>query len=599
MRIMFVDTYYLKALESIYTSDAALRTKTYPDQLAAILSHGFGTADFYSRNFATLGWDCRDVIGNSPDIQKRWLVEHGIDPCKVPLPLVVSQQITEFSPDVLFVQDVSFFCSDIIRDLKKSGVFVAAQHSCPWAGDDRVKEFDIVFTSFPHYVERIRALGVQAQFVPLAFEHTIRDRVKWGPREIDISFVGGVGRGSHWERGTDVIEAVADVFPDQFRWWGYGAESLPSGSPLHRCYQGEAWGIEQYQVYARSKIVVNRHGEVAKGAMNNMRCYEATGMGAALVTDNAIDAVAAGRFSTDEIHGYDSPRRAVELCRWLLDSGLWATTGNLGRDRTLRDHTYERRMVDVSECILGAMVKRRTSITISGMYMPLTNDRQIAILDDWFADSWKDSAITRGQSALGFGEVERWKRGESIAPFDALRTITKGLPAGVESIHETGCGAGYNFAVLRHCGFNGDYIGTDYSRSMIVEAFVRTEHLGRARFVLWDCRLPSPMLDIDVSADLIIEGCAILHIADWRTALANVAARARKFLLIHRLPIIRPGEPPVSRKEAYGVPCIERRFDRGEIVDAVAVLGFVEQATATVCESCESILFRRIMERRL
>ena len=39
-----------------------------------------------------------------------------------------------------------------------------------------------------------------------------------------------------------------------------------------------------YKVYGRSKIVINRHGEVAQGFANNMRMFEATGMGALLMT---------------------------------------------------------------------------------------------------------------------------------------------------------------------------------------------------------------------------------------------------------------------------------------------------------------------------
>ena len=598
MKIAFVDTYYPRALESMYTSDAALGTKSYPDQLSAVLSRGFGTADFYSRNFATLGWDCRDVIGNSPDIQGRWLVEHGINPCGFSFPSVALRQIAEFAPDVVFVQDVSFFSQDELQRLKASGIFLAAQHSCPWAGDLRVGEFDVVFTSFPHYDHCIRSLGVECHLVPLAFEHTLRDRAKspTGQRDIDIAFVGGVGRGSHWERGMDVLEAVADAFPDQFRWWGYGADSLGMDSMLRRAWEGEAWGIKQYEVYARSKIVINRHGEVAQGALNNMRCFEATGMGAALVTDNSADAVERGLFTADEINGYTLPVNAVQACRWLLDSGLWATTGNLGRDRTLREHTYERRMVEVSEHLLAAMAKGRAVVPASGAYMPLTNDRQIAILGDRFADSWKDSATTDGQAVLGYGEVERWKRGESVAPFDALRKLMASPAlAGISTIHETGCGAGYNLAVLRHCGFTGEYTGTDYSQNMVAEAFARTEYCDRARFLLWDCRKPDAPFNVDLSADLMIEGCAILHIADWRTAISNVAACARRFLILHRLPLVRPGEPPFSRKEAYGVPCIERRFDRLGIVDAVATLGFVEHGTVSVSDSCESILFQRIM----
>ena len=40
-----------------------------------------------------------------------------------------------------------------------------------------------------------------------------------------------------------------------------------------------------YRVLARSKIALNRHIDVAEDHANNMRLYEATGVGTFLITD--------------------------------------------------------------------------------------------------------------------------------------------------------------------------------------------------------------------------------------------------------------------------------------------------------------------------
>ena len=50
---------------------------------------------------------------------------------------------------------------------------------------------------------------------------------------------------------------------------------------------GEAWGMDMYRVLARSQIVVNRHIRSAQGCSNNMRMFEAPGVGALLITERS------------------------------------------------------------------------------------------------------------------------------------------------------------------------------------------------------------------------------------------------------------------------------------------------------------------------
>ena len=44
-------------------------------------------------------------------------------------------------------------------------------------------------------------------------------------------------------------------------------------------------GRHMYQIYGRSQVVINRHGEVAQGYSNNLRIFEAPGMNALLMTE--------------------------------------------------------------------------------------------------------------------------------------------------------------------------------------------------------------------------------------------------------------------------------------------------------------------------
>ncbi len=335
MKILIVDTYYPDFLKSLPFNPAG----TYQSELRAVLDQSFGTADFYSRNLEALGWEAIDIIANHEPLQNLWAAEHQSSGD------TLAAQIQFYDPDVLFMQDLS------VKLLLKPAI-LAGQCSCPFPAENGLYKYDVVFTSFPHYVERFGKIGVRAVYSPLAFDPIVLERADRKPERIhDCVFIGGVGAPSHWRYGMQVLNAVAEAIPT-FKWWGYGADLLPSKSALREKYQGEAWGLEMYQILLRSKIVLNRHGEVAQGYANNMRMFEATGCGAILLTERApnLDDF----FSWDEILTYGSPDEAVSAIRGALD--FWDERKQIagkGQARTLRDHTYAQRMKTISDVLMG------------------------------------------------------------------------------------------------------------------------------------------------------------------------------------------------------------------------------------------------------
>ena len=160
-----------------------------------------------------------------------------------------------------------------------------------------------------------------------------------------VAFVGSLGRGQHG-RGNEVLARAAKDLPLSV--WGVGVDEWPDGSALRSRYRGEAWGLEMFDVLGRTRVAVNRHIDVAEGHANNMRLYEATGMGAALVTDagsNLGELFAAG----EEVVVYSRPAELVALVRELLgDTGARERIAAAGRRRTLTDHTYEQRMPELA-----------------------------------------------------------------------------------------------------------------------------------------------------------------------------------------------------------------------------------------------------------
>jgi spore maturation protein CgeB len=133
--------------------------------------------------------------------------------------------------------------------------------------------------------------------------------------------------------------------------WGYVNDHLEPDSPIWKRHVGEAWGREMYVLLGRSRIVVNRHGDIAEDFANNMRLFEATGMGALLMTESARNLP--GLFTPgEEVVTYDSPQDLVEKLAWYLEhDDERARIAAAGQRRTLAEHCYSRRMETVAQLI--------------------------------------------------------------------------------------------------------------------------------------------------------------------------------------------------------------------------------------------------------
>jgi spore maturation protein CgeB len=110
------------------------------------------------------------------------------------------------------------------------------------------------------------------------------------------------------------------------------------------------------RLLARARIVLNRHGRVAAEYANNMRLYEATGMGALLLTEDKRNIGELFEPGT-EVVVYEDKRELVDLVSYYLEhEEERRRIAAAGQRRTLRDHTYAVRMRELAE-ILDAYLR--------------------------------------------------------------------------------------------------------------------------------------------------------------------------------------------------------------------------------------------------
>lgn len=365
MRIAIVDTYYPRFIASLYAGRPDLANQSHDIQLSSLLSQAFGTSDFYSENLRSLGWEASDLIVNCLQLQSAWASESHvpfypwalklprrsfrlpvIGPWLASLPGLIDialAQIRQLRPDILYCQDLSFFPPAILRQLKEEVRLIVGQIACPLPTPDYLQGYDLILTSFPHFVPRLRDIGVKADYLRIAFDPRVLKLIGRQERIHPVSFVGGIS--PFHGRALPLLEHLASTTPIQF--FGYGANSLPRDSPIVNRHRGEAWGLEMYRVLARSAIAVNRHIDVAENNANNMRLYEATGVGAMLMTDRKDNLHEL--FAVDkEVVVYSSKEEASEQINYYLENPhAAALIAAAGQQRTLAEHTYLQRMKEL------------------------------------------------------------------------------------------------------------------------------------------------------------------------------------------------------------------------------------------------------------
>jgi spore maturation protein CgeB len=365
MKIVIVDTYYPAFLTRFYAHQNGLAATDYSTQLQALLNACFGTSDFYSRHLNSLGCEAQDLVVNCITLQQAWANANNLPfsqlALKIPhrlfrVPLfgkfladlpglmdVAIAQIKAGKPDVLYCQDLSFFPSEVLRELKQHVRLVVGQIACPLPPESFLKGYDLILTSFPHFVDHLRALGIASEYFRIGFDERILSLLGNVDKDIDFSFVGGISR--HHGGAIPLLEYLTEH--TTIRAFGYGVDSLPLSSPIRQRHGGEVWGLNMFRALARSRITLNRHINVAENNANNMRLYEATGVGAMLLTDRKDNLHKL--FDIDrEVVAYSSKEEAAEMVRYYLDHpDEMASIAQAGQARTLREHTYRQRMQEL------------------------------------------------------------------------------------------------------------------------------------------------------------------------------------------------------------------------------------------------------------
>ena len=368
MRFLIVSTDYSRFLDWLYAAQPGLERLSYDEQLAARYASFFGRADFYSRNLRQLGHEAWDVQVNNEPMQRAWAREHGVRlPARarwqfrlrrglVPwmqrredeawMYRALAAQIRRFRPDVLMVTRLEL-SGRFFQEIKPLVRMIVGQHASPMPAESDFSAYDLMLSSLPNLVTRFRSLGLRSELLRLGFEPRVLESLRPIERDVPVSFVGSLT--PHHVARVEWLTRLRARAP--LALWGDADQDILDASGLAEIHRGPLWGPEMFAVLGRSRITLNNHIDVAGDYANNMRLYEATGMGALLVTDskrNLGEMFEPGR----EAVAYHSAEECAEQVRFYLDhSDEREAIARAGQARTLREHTYACRMRELLDIL--------------------------------------------------------------------------------------------------------------------------------------------------------------------------------------------------------------------------------------------------------
>lgn len=367
LRIAILNTDYPTFLQTLYRENPGLARRPHDEQYAARARTLFGFADFHPAILRRLGHQAEEIIINAEPMQKRWAARHGAGYSRGPLCMrrrggwlpwigrrpdprwmfeILEARIRAMRPDVVFNMVMDGISADVLRAIRRHTRLIVGLaeppvllRPQPW------QEYDLVLAASEGVLERLRAMKIPSELWRFAFEPAVLDRMpkaKSLKRDIPVSFVGSA-MPEHGRRRA-LLAHVCRELGERMHLWAPTIRHLPDDPAVRSRYRGPAWGRAYYEVLARSRITLNCHIDVAGEWADNIRLYEATGMGAMLITDdqrNLSRLFEPGR----EVVAWRTPVECVALIRRYLAAEPERTAiAQAGRARTLRDHTWESRM---------------------------------------------------------------------------------------------------------------------------------------------------------------------------------------------------------------------------------------------------------------
>jgi hypothetical protein len=235
--------------------------------------------------------------GDDELLQRQWARENGIRD-EAALEDILLAQIEHHQTEVFYNLDPVRYPSSFVRKLPGCVRKTLCWRAAP-SGQADFTAYGAVLGNFPSILDLWRSKGCRAEFFTPAIDPSMNE-YGHNERPIDVLFVGGYSR--HHSARAKILEQIAGLAEtrqvvyclDASRLTRLAESSLGRLLPLRKHRRPDViagiakppiFGRQLYEMIGRSKIVLNGAIDMAGQDRGNMRCFEAMGCGALLVSD--------------------------------------------------------------------------------------------------------------------------------------------------------------------------------------------------------------------------------------------------------------------------------------------------------------------------
>lgn len=276
------------------------------------------------------GSDVKFVVENDSKAQSLWAQEKGMS-SRDPFDILLAQ-IEEHRAEVIYTLNATPFAGAFLKRLPGCVKHSVCWHASPTRGVD-LSGYSLRVCNFPNFLSEWESNGLRCAWFDPAYDPAMAGHAANEDRPIDIAFAGQFS--AHHSERNQFLERVAGFagkYNARFallhpRWKPIldvrVIRRIPTFIPylpraLRPISQAAVYGVGMYELFGKSKIVINAAIDVAGGFRGNMRCFEAMGCGACMLSDSG--SYPSGFKPGEQFETFANPTEACERIEALLSS---------------------------------------------------------------------------------------------------------------------------------------------------------------------------------------------------------------------------------------------------------------------------------------
>lgn len=346
---------------------------SYRQQQLSLLNDFYAWPSYLIPQFQQLGYEADVLIGNAYPLQAAWARENGCSYEKQTWRFaIIQEQIRRYRPDVLWLLGAEHYLGPFLREVKDACRYVIAWRATTWSPSTDWSDVDCVLTSYANLVQRFRQLGKHCELLLPCFDPGILPYLRAIDRDVNLSFVGSLNT-VQFSRRLEMLDYLYKRVPLRI----YSERPIWRRRPLPltdflsqvrflpfflRMRRSPAvYGLDMFQVMARSKMTLNVHERSSGELVGNIRMFEATGAETLLVTDAAPNLTQI--FEPDkEVITYRNLEEALEKIKYYLaNDEERKAIAHAGQQRTLQDHNSLLRAKEAATIFRRVLTGKATS----------------------------------------------------------------------------------------------------------------------------------------------------------------------------------------------------------------------------------------------